>query len=531
MRAALNSRLQYLMLVLLIAALGGCMTAEQKMIVKVDSFMEQQRWDDALGYLDRFLSKHSGSTTGWRYRVLIRLEQGERALAAAEYHALNEALRRHEPGVLESVVLGSGGRWLLSDYRALARCAPAGIADASFFGDVLNPKELAEGSFTKVAVANDEIGAVLSALPGGLDSRETWPLVFKFAGHPDGGIHARVVAAAGRHLQTKSLEERATGEALALLRSAAGSSDSLLREEAMLSVLLLPEGPGRTEFIGSVLSDLAAAGDLERSVSVFLLGPAGGGAGDWSIEQLNQWRGTAGPIQTLARGALLQRGMDSSAASALRRIAASGDAANRLAAVVGMGEGAELALAEVWSDLSLEDKRRWAPSFVRNGGKNRGQLATLAFADKDAVLTQRVAAALGLPGRGNDGAYETALRSGLSVMDPATRAAAAGAAVLRGASSLSPELERLFAAGQDRVMTEALRATLRVGSEGWSELLAAGLAADTPHIRELAVDAAAASCRPEDRKLMLGLLMDEDPHVAVRAASALYLSVGQSAAD
>jgi hypothetical protein len=77
-------------------------------------------------------------------------------------------------------------------------------------------------------------------------------------------------------------------------------------------------------------------------------------------------------------------------------------------------------------------------------------------------------------------------------------------------------------------MTEALQATLRHGSVGWGALLSAGLKADTGHIRELAVDAAAASCRPEDREKMLGLLSDSDPHVAVRAASALYLSVGQS---
>jgi hypothetical protein len=100
--------------------------------------------------------------------------------------------------------------------------------------------------------------------------------------------------------------------------------------------------------------------------------------------------------------------------------------------------------------------------------------------------------------------------------------------VIRGALTLSSDVERLFAQGQDRVMTEALQATLRHGSVGWGALLSAGLKADTGHIRELAVDAAAASCRPEDREKMLGLLSDSDPHVAVRAASALYLSVGQS---
>jgi hypothetical protein len=186
-------------------------------------------------------------------------------------------------------------------------------------------------------------------------------------------------------------------------------------------------------------------------------------------------------------------------------------------------------LDSLWSQLSLEEKRAWGPSFVRSGGEDRGQLAALALADKDAVLTQSVAAALAIPGRGNDAAYERALRAGLAALDPATRAATAAAVVVRGASELRGELEALFALGQDRVMTEALRATLGHGGEGWSGLLAAGLRADTAHIRELAVDAVAASCRPEDREGMLELLTDADPHVAVRAASALYLSVGQRA--
>jgi len=105
---------------------------------------------------------------------------------------------------------------------------------------------------------------------------------------------------------------------------------------------------------------------------------------------------------------------------------------------------------------------------------------------------------------------------------------AARAVVVRGAASLGSDVERLFSQGQDRVMTEALGAALGHGSAGWGALLSAGLKADTGHIRELAVDAAAASCRPEDREKMLGLLNDDDPHVAVRAASALYLSVGHS---
>lgn len=525
-RPALRS--PFVLVVLLLVGLAGCMGAEQKMILKVDSFMEQQRWDDALGYLDRFLAEHNSSLSGWRYRVLIRLEQGERALAAAEYHALNEALSRHEPQVLESVVLGSGGRWLLSDYRALARCAPAGIVDAAFFADVLEPKGLAEGSFTKVAIADDEIAAVIDSLPGGLDPRATWPLVVAHAGHADPTLRARVVAAAGRHLRRGGLDDSSSAAALAAIQGAAGDSVATLREAALLASLSFPEGPGRADLVSGMVSDLLSSGDAPRAVSLFLLGPGGAGPDGWSLGQLKAWSSSAVPLSTLARAGLYARGEDSRLARALRREASSGTTSVRLAVLVGSGADVGVSLDEVWAVLSLEDKRRWAPAFVRSGASDRGQLALLALADKDAVLTQSIALALALPRRGDDPAYEAALRAGLAAFDPATRAAMAGAVVTRGAVALSGDLERLFAGGQDRVMTEALGATLEHSGADWSGLLAAGLKADTAHIRELSVDAAAASCGPEDRDEMLGLLTDADPHVAVRAASALYLTVGQS---
>jgi hypothetical protein len=278
-----------------------------------------------------------------------------------------------------------------------------------------------------------------------------------------------------------------------------------------------------------MVSDLLRSGDASRAVSLFLLGPGGGGPEAWSVGQLRAWSSSVVPLSTLARAGLYARGEDPGLGRALRRELNSGTTPVRLAVLVGSSADVGVPLAEVWAALSLEDKRLWAPAFVRSGAADRGQLALLALADKDAVLTQSIAAALALPSRGDDAAYEPALRAGLAAFDPATRAATAGAVVVRGAAALSGDLERLFADGQDRVMTEALGATLEHGSADWSGLLAAGLKADTAHIRELSVDAAAASCRAEDRDKMLGLLTDADPHVAVRAASALYLTVGQSA--
>ena len=48
-----------------------------------DSLMARQQWDQALSYLEGYLARHRRSLLGWRYRVMIRLEQEERAEAAA----------------------------------------------------------------------------------------------------------------------------------------------------------------------------------------------------------------------------------------------------------------------------------------------------------------------------------------------------------------------------------------------------------------------------------------------------------------
>ncbi len=148
------------------------------------------------------------------------------------------------------------------------------------------------------------------------------------------------------------------------------------------------------------------------------------------------------------------------------------------------------------------------------------------MASSDAVVTQASAAALALPDRGDDAEVDPALSVGMEASDPATRASSARAVVVREASGLSLAVQGVFSQGQDRVMNDVLQGLVDSGNPVWQPLVAQGLAAELPTIRELAVDAAVASCREEDRELMLGLLDDEDAHVAVRAASALYLLVG-----
>ena len=67
---------------------ASCKTPEQKMIEQVEKYREQGKFDAALGYLEKYLGKYSDSLAGWRYRVLIRLDQEKRPEAASEYAAL-----------------------------------------------------------------------------------------------------------------------------------------------------------------------------------------------------------------------------------------------------------------------------------------------------------------------------------------------------------------------------------------------------------------------------------------------------------
>ena len=520
-------------LVLAALVLSGCLSAEQRMVLKIDSMMERQQYDGALRYLDTYLGKHQRSINGWRYRVLIRLEQGERATAAEEYSRLNEALSRHEPEVLREVVLGGGGQWLLSDYRALARCAPKGVADAAFFADLLDPKHLGEGSMTKIAVSEDVIAAVIDAMPGQLPPSETWPIVASQINSRNPEMQAKVASAAARHLVTELLTEKQAPEAMGVLRAAASAGDPALREIGLLGTLGLPDGPGIGEFSAGTLGDLLAAGDLDRGIALLLTGPRGSGPTAWADEQLSAWAETGQePVRVLAVAVLGSRpdGATKARLKFLDRSAASDDVPTRLAAVVAGSllpawSGAP-DLAATWGALDVEARRRWGSVFVRSEAPDAGAWATAVLGDTDALVAQSAIRALALPGAGADATVDAALSAAMEAMDPSTRAIAAATAVIRGAESLANPVGALLARGDDRA-TEAVLMALKDNGDGrWEAAVKLGMESDIPTMRELAVDAAVASCDARRTEQMFALLRDEDPHVAVRAAAALYLLIG-----
>jgi hypothetical protein len=521
---------------LLIAALAtgsaSCKTAEQKMVEQVEQHRERGRYDAALDYLEKYLAKYSDSLSAWRYRVLIRLDQEKRAEAAAEYSALNAALARHEPAILREVVLGAGGRWLVSDYASLARCGSDHLAGVAFFEDVLTPKLLSEGSMTKVAVRPQEIAAVIDALPGNLNPEDTWALISKYGRDSNPDLQARAVRAAGRHIAMDSLGAEAVAEAIQLIQTASASSSEELREAALLAAIRLPEGPGKEEFLGGLVAALADAGDTPRALTLALIGPRWDGAGGWTPERFKAWAAEDGPLRIVGVAGLASEKASGKRLKELRAAAEGGDAGEKFTAAAMLDalkgvKGADWKGPKAaWKAADVEARRAWASVFVRGRGKDRLKWVMAILADSDALVTQAATVGLAVPGIGADVMVDRALEQALQVDDAATRAGAAAAAVIRGSDGLALAVEGLFSAGDDRVMNDVLHAIVGDGSDRWRGAIELGLKAETPTVREIAVDAAAATCSTDNKPLMEGLLTDEDPHVAVRAASALYLLVG-----
>jgi hypothetical protein len=493
------------------------------MVLKVESLMEQQKYDGALSYLERYLGRYGKSLAAWRFRVLIRLEQEQRATAAAEYSALNTALGRHEPDVLREVVLGAGGRWLLSDYSILARCAGNGLVDAAFFEDLLSAQHLGHGSMSKVAVSDDEISAVLDALPGSLATKDTWPLVLSQGKATGTAIRARRVVAAARHLAAGGLDEPAQKIALSWITDAAGDSDPRLRDAALHASWLLPSGPGKETILAGMIDSLLKNNDLQRAMSMFLLGPSESSPA-WTATTLERWsESETEPIATLAHAAQQHQKPTRKHEQYLRAATKDKSAAKVLAAATGPKGDPKAA----WASLHVEDRRLWAAAMVRSRAADKATWAALALGDSDSPVVQASASALAMPRETvSQDKLSESLRAVLNSRDASSRAEAGRTAIVRQSNSLLPDLEGLAKKGDERVLLAVLGAVIETGSTDWNSLIIAGLESDIALVREKAVDAAASGCNKAQHKLLSELLTDADPHVAVRAAAVLYLNVG-----
>tara|TARA_Y100001968_G_scaffold294016_1_gene300304 strand:+ start:190 stop:1674 length:1485 start_codon:yes stop_codon:yes gene_type:complete len=494
------------------------------MVLKVEALMEQGRYDGALSYLERYLGRYGRSLAGWRYRVLIRLEQQQRAAAAAEYAALNERVGGHQPEILREVVLGAGGRWLLSDYRVLARCSAGRLAEVSLFEQLMSPQLLGRGSMSKVAVPENELAAIIDSLPGALPTAATWPLLEERASAASDKLKAHLITAAARHLAAGLPTEADQELAKDWLLKGAAANDEPLRAAATLAWPLLHKDQ-RTVQLGTKMVDgLLSAGDPLRASAVFLMTPIRANEPEQAA-QLRRWSAKSpGALAGFALAALERETPSRAQAARLKRLASSTDAGSKLAAATAPGGTP----AAVWQQLNVEQRRAWSAVMVLSPVPKHSTWVELILSDSDALVVRNGAAALALlDTQGQDSELVDALRQALSSRDPSSRGAAAAAIVATGQHALARELEQLAQQGDDRSLLAALDAVILSGSSGWEKLSEVALESATPLVRERAIDAISASCNEGQLALLEQLLEDQDPHVAIRAATALYLQVGR----
>ncbi|MCK6526758.1 hypothetical protein L6R50_04115 [Myxococcota bacterium] len=521
------------------------------MLRRVDQLRADARFDDALDVLERFLARHQGSYAGWRSRVLIRMEQDRRADAAREYARLAAALSRHAPEVLRDVVLGSGGQWLTSDYGALARCGPAGIADAAFFRDALTPKPIYPGSDVLVAVPGDRVAAAMRALPGRLGA-ESAEVIALGMDEPEALVRGEAARAALRlwrggtrgddvaELVRRGLGDGSPEARRALLRdltapgageAAAAFPPPLSDDDPGLAALLAAwrtarSAAGDAGALAEAARIAAVSGGLPRTITLAALARDGGGPPPPSPGIALDARATV--VSTRAPG---RPGPPASAATALEEQAAGAPGAERLAAAWALARAwprtypAEL-LAASWRAAAAEDRREAAAALSAYDPADGGILVTTVTADGDTLV--RAALARGIRGWTAGAERGAALAALLRDASPAVRAAAAETAASLADPDLAPALGAAFDAADASTKVQVLAALAAAGTGPYAPLARGALADPDPAVREGAVDAVVASCDPAGLEALVAALGDPEPHVSVRAAAAVYLLVGGS---
>ncbi len=514
------------------------------MIRTVDRFRAENRYDDALRYLDRYLPRHSTSYPGWRYRVLLRLEQRRRADAAREYARLAAALRQHSPEILKELVVGFGARWLINDYGALARCGPEGVADLSFFRDELTSKSVYEGSNVKLEVPADRVAAMMRALPGRLGPAAVELIE---VGYADGDPVVRKEAA----LAAVRLWQRGEPTAKELLQRVMATSDPAVLRPVLLALHQGSENssppplpsehsdPAIDALLASLLQERALAGEeasrgiLTRKAALSqgfsrLIALGFLGRQEPPPFQSGVTVSGKGEILPASAKAFPHPGTASRALEDLARGGLSG--AERIAAMALLHQDwpavyPALWVQTVWSKAGVEDRRLATRLLLTRPPIDAGTLLAAALADGDALVRASLATALGSWPQRPD--RNLALTTLLADASPAVRAQAFESA----ASLLDPSLVEAVASAFTRAegtseQVQFLETLAAAGTGPYQAVAAAALVSSDPGVREASVGALLSACDPATEPALVKALSDPDPHVAVRAAAGVYLLVG-----
>jgi len=485
--------------------LGGCATHHQRMVDRTEWLLGAHRHRDALDYLERYLGRHAGDEEAWRYRVRIRLDLDQRAAAGAEYWRMQTALGRSEPELLRHVVLANGGGWTTDDFVPLARCGPDSVGGIELFEEQLLGRRAAPGSDIYLAPRQETVIGVMDALPGRFGAAAV-PLLRDGFSQPAPETRLAAARAAVRLLDpapelATPLIQGALGDPSRTVRR--GTLEALLTGNASVEPGTFEVMPGEADPAVAVgwLALAATLGDGESAEIEAALEAAVPFVAAWSTPAVAEHDGDgaddAGPPDPGDAVIAAPPGDDPLVllAWSLRR--------------------GERSAAECLAQAPFEVRRSFALLVAPVLPLEPAVLEALAT-DTDVVVRTAVARYLVL------GTGEGALLALLEDPEQGVRMAAARALATSGDPAALEALSRHFEAGGLEERLALLDAMLPLPSNPYLPLATAALGDELSLVRESAIAPVAASCGAEVGPAMFDALTDEDPHVVVRAAAALY---------
>ncbi len=480
--------------------LGGCAAHQQRMVERTEWLLQAQQHREALDYLERYLGQHPTAAEAWRYRVRIRLELDQRAAAGAEYWRMQTALGRPEPELLGHVVLANGGQWTTDDFGPLARCGPDGIGDVALFEAQLLGRQSAPGSDIYLAPRQETVIGVMDALPGRFGEAAV-PLIRGGFGEPAPETRLAAAAAAIRLLP-------AAPELAQPLVQAALHDPSRTVRRGTLEALLLARDPG----------DLSAyqpmAGEADPAVAVAWLALAGRVDEPRAAELAGAMAATV-PFAAAWWRPPRPTDPEDGAADEPVEIASPPELADPLVRLAWSLRQDGRAPADALGEAPFEVRRSLA-LLVAPVLPLEPELLAAVAADGDVVVRTAVADYL---------VHGTAAEGALGLLEDEQSGVrlAAGRALARSGDPAALEpLSAYFAAGglEDRlVVLDAMR--ILTPNPYWP-LARKALEDELALVRESAVAPVAAACTADVDPVLFAALTDDDPHVVVRAAAALY---------
>lgn len=489
--------------------LGGCAAHHQRMVDRTEWLLQANRHREALDYLERYLGRHAGNEEAWRYRIRIRLELEQRAAAGAEYWRMQTALGRSEPELLHHVVFAHGGGWTTDDFVPLARCGPDSVGNVALFEAQLLGRQAAPGSDIYLAPRQETVIGVMDALPGRFGAAVV-PLLRDGFSQPAPEARLAAARAAVRLLDdapelATPLVQEALGDPSRTVRR--GTVEVLLAAGDAVDVGGYEPMPGEAD-PGVAVGWLALAermGEPRRTALTTALAAAVPFVAAWSATAPDAGAGEDGDVE--GSGA-----RETPTEGPVAHAPPGDDPLVWLAWSLRRGDREPAACL---AEAPFEVRRSFA-LLVSPVLPLEGRVLEALAADPDMVVRTSVARYL------VNGCGDGAVLGLLDDPEQGVRMAAARALAESGDPAALEVLSRHFEAGGLEERLALLDAMLPLAPNPFLPVATSALGDELALVRESAVAPVASSCSEAVGPALFAALTDEDPHVVVRAATALY---------